>query len=69
MEEYMKKQQAAKIAVGAPKTISAAQAQKDLTESSDKYTDEDFESMSKSKGTSSQIDAAVRLVQESRGRP
>ena len=51
MEEYLKKQAAKKA--GLPTPAPAARAdppKKDFSESSDKYTDEDFESMSKSKG-------------------
>ena len=56
MEEYLKRQKAAQAAKGttgaAMKPTSVASA-KDVSESSDKYTDEDFESVSKSKGNSS----------------
>jgi hypothetical protein len=51
MEEYLKKQAAKKV--GGPTAAPAARAdppKKDFSESSDKYTDEDFESMSKSQG-------------------
>lgn len=54
----MKKQDALKKAQG---VTSKPAATKDISESSDKYTDEDFESMSKSKGnSSSQIDIALK---------
>ena len=61
MEEYMKRQQAAKSTTQSTKSAPAAPV-KDISESSDKYTDEDFESMSKSKGNSSQMDNAIRQI-------
>lgn len=51
MEEYLKKQAAKKQGQAAPPSQSPPKAEKkakDFTESSDKYTDEEFESISKS---------------------
>ena len=49
MEEYMRKQAAKKGPVSAlPATVKAEAPKKYFSESSDKYTDEYFESMSKS---------------------
>ena len=51
MEEYMRKQAGKKlgaISSAPPAPAKTETAKKDFSESSDKYTDEDFESMSKS---------------------
>lgn len=51
MEEYMRKQAAKKgggLSSAPPAPAKTETAKKDFSESSDKYTDEDFESMSKS---------------------
>lgn len=52
MEEYMRKQAAKKggTTSAPPAPAKTEPARKDFSESSDKYTDEDFESMSKSQG-------------------
>lgn len=54
MEEYMKKQAAKKGGAPAPaaKPEPKKEKGKDISESSDKYTDEDFESISKSQSAS-----------------
>lgn len=48
MEEYLRKQAEKKGTGGGASVAPVKKAAKDITESSDKYTDEEFESVSKS---------------------
>lgn len=50
MELYMKKKMAGGGGASAAATQAKPRAAKDISESSDKYTDEDFESVSRSQG-------------------
>ena len=63
MEEYLKKQKELKQGGGVKTTAAPVRKAKDISESSDKYTDEDFDSVSKSQSHS--LPSAPALRQQS----